>query len=158
MNAGAMEDEGGPAQIETIWSRAQFAGIVLFVFALFLLACIADHHVDEFSGPMPGIICAHAALRSVSMIETHAWVAFTGLANPLALFYVWTCHGTRASLRFRVRPYVALAALLCLGTSRIALAQARSNPLIGYYMWIASILLVLSPELSLFRRFIASWN
>jgi hypothetical protein len=152
-----MTNEGELDCVDYRWNRLQIAGAIVFVCALFVPSCISDHHVDEVSGPLPGIFCAFAALESMFSFKSHLSSAFAGWANPLALLYLWICRKPQPKST-RLQSYVAIAVLLWVGASWIALAQADFHPLFGYYLWIISILLLLSPEGQRFKRYVFRRN
>jgi hypothetical protein len=130
----------------------QVAGGCLFVFSFFLPAVtmLPDGGWGPH-GPVGGFRCAAFApffLVSASMnfiggsitagqLGVGLLITLSGLVNPLVLIYV-------------VAPFRMLAAVVvgCLVASTVATNIGGFKPLVGYFVWVAGVLLLLSRELA----------
>lgn len=130
----------------------QIAGGCLFVLSFFLPAVnmLSDGGWGPH-GPVGGFRCAAFApffLVSASMnffggsitaghFGMSLLITLSGLVNPLVLIYV-------------VAPFRMIAAVVvgCLVASTVATNTGGLEPLVGYFVWVAGALLLLSRELA----------
>jgi hypothetical protein len=136
----------------------QVVGFCIFVTAFFLPAC----HVGgrgTFAENVWGWECAKIAIQATPSLfeKPNPFISFhdtlltamSGWINPLILLYVSFCFARKF---FRVRRILAMAILVCLAATWIFFAIAHFIPLIGHFLWIAGALLILAPEVPLFKR------
>lgn len=114
-------------------NTALLVGLTIFIIAFFLPA------VSEGANILTGYDCARFAIKAQDL------VFFSGLINPLIVLYVM--------LRFpgklaRVRTFIALAILACIGITWYVLAKSKLHLEIGHAMWIAGILLIIARDLA----------
>lgn len=130
-------------------NNLQLFGWLLFLVALWFPSCISTVYIDEFRGPIPGFICAIAALMLLFDLRGHHfWLAawLTGWVNPLALLYVFAGRISKWKFGPRLQPLFALGVVTGLIASRVALAEEHFRPLVGYYLWVLSMVAIISPE------------
>jgi hypothetical protein len=72
-------------------------------------------------------------------------LVLSGWVNPLAVVYLLFTLGSRY---LNVRRILAVSLLICLIATWIFLAKAPMVPLVGHYLWVAGLLLIISPEVA----------
>ncbi|MGB8261887.1 MAG: hypothetical protein WCE75_16105 [Terracidiphilus sp.] len=137
----------------------RFAGFLLFA-AAFALPAIRVPQQDPGQVPgqdtQPGWVCAafataangglsHIADAGAKGADPVAAVALvlSGWVNPLLLLYLFLCLWPRV---VRVRRVLAVFLLVCIAASWVFFVRAGFTPLIGHFLWVAGVLIALSPE------------
>jgi len=85
---------------------------------------------------------AAAAFQAKDAVGVFALI-LSGWVNPLVLFFLLFCIWKRFVI---VRRALAIAILVCIGASWAFIARTSMSPKIGHFVWIAGILVMLSPE------------
>jgi hypothetical protein len=134
----------------------QGVGICIFVVAFFLPAIRYSSSVFD---NLYGWDCARTAIQATPHLFEKSdsdmpffenlLLAMSGWINPLILLYVSFCFAPKF---FRVRRILAVAILVCMAATWIFFAVEHLVPLIGHFLWIGGVLLILAPEVLLFKR------
>ena len=124
--------------------------MLLFAISLFLPSVVSGSPVDEFKGELPGYLAALGALYAllnVPHLASHLLESLAGIVNPLTAFYLLR---SRRSLDFPPAKHQAvLVVMIFLGLSASAglMIEGRYLPRVGYFAWVVSVLLMVSPEI-----------
>ncbi|MGD0734367.1 MAG: hypothetical protein ABR976_04430 [Terracidiphilus sp.] len=142
----------------------RLTGFVAFAVAFLLPAAgLVGHAGGPGSGPMQltGWMCATIAIGATAGLfhaSASAWqgkdamaMAFlilSGWLNPLTLIYLVFTIWRRLVV---IRRILAVAMLICIAATWAFFAEtwktdSPMHPLIGHYLWVAGILIILSPE------------
>jgi hypothetical protein len=123
---------------ETSMKPATWIRIALSLGAALYLVSFAFTAVDA----IPGWWCALYALWPWNIQEASNLAFFGGLINPLVFLYFLL---TVLNLGERLRTILAAAILFCIPLTWIALDRMDKHPVTGHYLWIAGVLLLISP-------------
>jgi hypothetical protein len=133
-------------------------GLCVFVAAFFLPA-IRSGAAGPDAVIFPGWKCASVALsmttalfgKTVSGGPSTAvlLVAMSGWINPLIVLFLLFCVAARLRM---ARAIVAVVILLCMGATWSFFALQKVTPLTGHYLWIAGALVILLPEVIIWRN------
>ena len=136
----------------------RIAALIVFAVSLMLLAI---HMPGSGSGPQffPGVMCAFLAsvvapgevLSSPGKADLQSFlVVIGGLVNYLYLAILVLGFWPRL---VRTRIVIGTLMLPCLVATWVFFAVSKSTPLVGHYLWVASCMLLLLPDMAalLFR-------
>src|SRR5437879_9542370 len=120
-------------------SVALYVGFALYFVSFFLPA------VDQWKG----WDCAWLALEYWHDDKVSPLVLFGGLVNPLGALYLFLGVLNAAS---KIRAILAATILVCIPLTWFALGRMDAKVHVGHYVWIAGILLMISPVLGVIPR------
>jgi hypothetical protein len=137
----------------------QICGLALYVVAFFLPACGSpDARVMISSGPDTNVMFGWQCAWMVTLLSfaprgwtfAHLLLVLTACVNPLVLIYMAF---TLSDWLPRTRQCLAIAIVCCLTACCVFLFHEYPVVvLIGFYVWLAGILVLLSPSIPLFRN------
>jgi hypothetical protein len=135
-----------------ILADCQKLGIFLYFVTFTLPVGVTSRHVDEFGSTLYGFECDVGSFASILNFNSKFLpIMLACLVNPFTLstylignFKIWS--GLRS-----LQPYLSVFIVVGLIASRIALAHELYRPVYGYWLWIASIVMIVGPELNRWR-------
>jgi hypothetical protein len=135
--------------------RCQLLGVGLYLVTLILPIAVTSRQIDEFGNTAYGYECAVAALISMLNISAmHFSGVLAGWVTPLVLCSLLIDRDPKLSRLTSLQPYLAALAVSGLIASRVALSQAEYRPLYGYYLWVASALMISLPGLLHWKHYL----